>query len=177
MEGDRRRQSCMFKDLHEAVQHLKCACMCTYDPPFICRASLPSCFARRAAAEVFLLLRSPCFFDSFLEVTEVGAASFHLPQTETCSEKRKKKLRELNRGKDIQVKTEGSCKKVKEKEAREKASDNTRRFPSRSLTASTALSATLMPHAPPHALCEADLGATTPPVATDGTANCFLATG
>ena len=55
VEGDRRRQSCMFKDLpHEAVQHLKCACMCTYDPPFICRASLPSCFARRAAAEVFL---------------------------------------------------------------------------------------------------------------------------
>ena len=113
----------------------------------------------------YVLLLSPCFFDSFLEVTEVGAASFHLPQTETCSEKRKKKLHELNRGKDIQVKTEGSCKKVKEKEAREKASDNTRRFPSRSLTASTALSATLMPHAPPHALCEADLGAPTPPVA------------
>ena len=122
----------------------------------------------------YVLLLSPCFFDSVLEVTEVGAASF---QTCPKPEKRKKKLRELNRGKDIQVKTEGSCKKVKEKEAREKASDNTRRFPSRSLTASTALTATLMPHAPPHALCEADLGATTPPVATDGTANCFLATG
>ena len=83
VEGDRRRQSCMFKDLvHEAVQHLKCACMCTYDPPFICRASLPSCLpGERQPKFSYVLLLSPCFFDSFLEVTEVGAASFHLPQT------------------------------------------------------------------------------------------------
>ena len=121
----------------------------------------------------YVLLLSPCFFDNFLEVTESGSSQLPLAP----NLKKERKIRELNRGKDIQVKTEGSCKKVKEKEAREKASDNTRRFPSRSLTASTALSATLMPHAPPHALCEADLGATTPPVATDGTANCFLATG
>ena len=87
------------------------------------------------------------------------------PSSHAARREGKKKEVSENAGKTYKLKTEGSCKPVKEKEAREKASDNTRRFPSRtyhcSLTASTALSATLVPHA----LCAADLGAPTPPVA------------
>ena len=92
VEGDRRRQSCMFKDLGCTKRFsTKNAPVCAHmtHHSFAAHPFRPALPGERQPKFSYVLLLSPCFFDSFLEVTEVGAASFHLPKPE----KRKKKLR------------------------------------------------------------------------------------